>query len=237
MKHRKHVLSNDYLKRQIAFLKQRLESNGLKLTPEQQNQFQLYIETLVQWNQRINLISKGDETKIAQRHFLESVGLLWLISFPSDSRILDLGTGAGFPGVPLKIVRPDLNLLLLDSNRWKTLFLKELVQTLGLNTIEVVWARAEDNKLKEIYGQKFDWVITRAVAALERLWKWSQPFLQEEGSLIAMKGGPIEKEITRLMNKYPNLQIEEKKYPGSLIEEKVDRKIIWIKIGKEKSER
>ena len=180
-------------------------------SPEQIAHLQKYIALLLDWNQRINLISPNDEDRIAERHILESLAVLSAWPFPQNSTVLDLGSGAGFPGIPLKIMRPDLVMTLLESRQKKTLFLNTVVRELPLANCRVVNARAED--LPKTSGEKFSIVIARAVADLKTLWEWSKPLLVSNGVLLAMKGGELNAEL-RALKKFDS-RIEQKvfEYP------------------------
>jgi 16S rRNA (guanine527-N7)-methyltransferase len=185
---------------QAARLRQKfaeLQSSGQlpfpEPAPEQMAQLQKYITLLLDWSQRINLISPNDEGRIAERHILESLAVLSAWPFPENASVLDLGSGGGFPGVPLKIMRPDLAMMLLESRQKKTIFLNTVVRELRLENCCVVNARAE-----EISGEKFSIVIARAVADLKRLWKWSRLLLTDDGILLAMKGGALDDELQAL---------------------------------------
>jgi len=171
---------------------------------EQIEQLQKYISLLLEWNQRINLISPNDEDRIAERHIIESLAVLSAWPFPQDASVLDLGSGGGFPGIPLKIVRPDLAVTLLESRQKKTLFLNTVVQELQLPSCRVVNARAEE--LAKTSGEKFSIVIARAVADLKTLWEWSRSLLVSGGVLLAMKGGELNKEL-QILKKFDS-QVE-----------------------------
>jgi len=162
-------------------------------TPEQIQQLRKYIALLLDWNQRINLISPNDEERIAERHILESLAVLSAWPFPQNAAVLDLGSGGGFPGIPLKILRPDLAMTLLESRQKKTLFLNAAVHELKLSNCRVVNARAE-----ELTKERFSIVLARAVADLKTLWEWSRPLLVEGGVLLAMKGGELDNELQTL---------------------------------------
>jgi len=174
-----------------------LQNSGRLPFPEpaskQIEQLQKYLALLLDWNQRINLISPNDEGRIAERHILESLAVLSTWTFPQNASVLDLGSGGGFPGVPLKIMRPDLAMTLLESRQKKTLFLNAAVQELKLSSCRVVNARAEE--LAKTSGEKFSLVIARAVADLKTLWEWSRPLLVSGGALLAMKGGELNDEL------------------------------------------
>lgn len=188
---------------QVSRLQQKfaeLQSSG-KLpfpepSPEQIAQLQKYLTLLLDWNQRINLISPNDEARIAERHILESLAVFSAWSFPQNATVLDLGSGAGFPGIPLKIMRPDLAMSLLESRQKKTLFLNAVVRELKIENCRVINARAEE--LAKTSGEKFSLIIARAVADLKTLWEWSKPLLADLGVLLAMKGGELENELQAL---------------------------------------
>jgi 16S rRNA (guanine527-N7)-methyltransferase len=210
---------------QIALLSRRLQERGIELTPEQKGQFEGYLGKILQWNRRINLISKHDESRIAERHFLESIGALFVVEIEQGRRVLDLGTGAGLPGLPIKILRPDLQLVLLDSKRMKTLFLRDVIKSLDLVGIEVLHGRAEELGENPEYRGRFDWVISRAVAPLDRLWRWVCPLLEEKGRLLAIKGGDLQEELSRIKS----IEVTVRNYPSCLLERNWDRKIVIVK--------
>jgi len=203
---------------QVARLQQRFSelqrANKLPFpepAPEQNAQLRKYIALLLDWNQRINLVSPNDEERIAERHILESLAVLWAWPFPQDAAVLDLGSGGGFPGVPLKIVRPDLAMTLLESRQKKTLFLNTVVRELKLGNCCVINARAEE--LAKASNEKFAIVIARAVADLKTLWKWSRPLLAECGVLLAMKGGELDEELQALKKFDSRIEYRMFRYP------------------------
>jgi len=162
-----------------------------------------FIRLLQEWNGRINLISRQDVSRLMGRHILESMGLITAVDFPTGSHVVDIGTGAGFPGVPLAIVRPDLQITLIESKRKKSLFLQKVVQELGLDNVQIVLGRVEDvgSDIDQV-----DFVISRAVTHLATLCDWSLPlFENRSGILIAMKGMDVQKELTDLKEQYPSL--------------------------------
>jgi 16S rRNA (guanine527-N7)-methyltransferase len=167
----------------------------LDLSFAQKEKLAQYLRLLLEWNQRINLISPNDEDRIAERHILESLAVLSVWNFPKDCSVLDLGSGGGFPGIPLKIIRPDLAMTLLESRQKKTLFLNTVVRELKIENCRVVNARAE-----ELSEEKYSIVIARAVADLKTLWEWSRPLLISSGVLLAMKGGELNDELRALKN-------------------------------------
>jgi 16S rRNA (guanine(527)-N(7))-methyltransferase RsmG len=201
------------------FVRTTCAQNGLELSDEQLRQLDEYAVRLLEWNKKINLISRRDEENFWTRHILHCISLIFKIELAEGARILDLGTGGGLPGVVLKIARPDLLFTLLDSTQKKINVVKDLLGSLGLVGIDAVWGRAEDlGKLPEYAGQ-FDVVVARGVAPLNDLVRWSFPFLRwsaqgagagEENTLestmkrvngqalVAFKGGDLDDEIKEL---------------------------------------
>ncbi len=180
----------------VELMKDACFQRGILLTKEALNRFQIYQSQLIEWNHRFNLISKKDEPRIVTRHFLQSLGLLTVFDFPSESRILDLGTGGGFPGLPIKIIRSDLSLVLVEATQKKVIFLKELIHILGLKNVSALPVRIENiqNRIKPV-----DIVISRAVADLRSLVRWSFACLKNVGGrLIAIKGKRLDEEIEAL---------------------------------------
>src|SRR3990172_1945716 len=170
---------------------------GIDLSNIQAEQFKIYYDEILAWNLRAKLISKKDESRIVERHFLESSLLSFFEEFQKDAWVLDLGTGGGFPGVPLVILNRSLHLTLLDSKRWKTLFLKDLIAKLQIQ-VEIVYGRAEDVGLQELFFQKFDVTVSRAVTQLDNLFKLAIPFLRPKGKLITLKGSNLINELDLL---------------------------------------
>ena len=168
---------------------------GLSLTPREIDKFNLYLKELALWNKKISLTAVTEEKEIIIKHFLDSLTVSSLIS--PHMRAIDVGTGAGFPGIPLKIVRPDMRLTLLESVQKKVKFLEHLVSVLGLKEVEVIWGRAEDLGRKENYRELFDLSVSRAVADLNVLAEYSLPFVKIGGLFVAQKEEKIEEELTR----------------------------------------
>jgi len=202
-------MKNKYLiESQIACLIKTTRFANCLLSDEQIEHFKKYLIKLLLWNKRINLISKNDENRVVSRHFLESIAIFDVIDFPINSCIIDVGTGAGFPGLPMKIIRPDLNLTLLDSKRFKTLFLTDVLNVLSLSYVEVVKERAEIACLKPALNKKFDFVMARAVTNLSTIYKWTNKFLKPGASILALKGGDIEKEIELFRKEYMTVDVK-----------------------------
>jgi len=207
--------SNLVAKLDLSKLSERFKENDLTLSQTQLNQFEIYYYELLKWNPKANLISKKDEGRIVERHFLESALLSFLNEFQGELSVLDLGTGGGFPGVPLKIITPNLQMVLLDSKRWKGLFLRDLIETLELQNTEVLCERAEAAAKHREYRNRFDRVVCRAVTDLNALYRLSRPFLKSAGRLIALKGSRLNDELKGFKTQYPGVPLEVKPFPGT----------------------
>ena len=199
----------------LSKLSELFKENDLPLSQIQLNQFEIYYNELLKWNPKANLISKNDESRIVERHFLESALFSLLNEFQGGLSVLDLGTGGGFPGIPLQIVTPDLQLTVLDSKRWKGLFLKHLIEVLELQNTEVLCERAEAAAENEEYRNRFDRVVCRAVTDLSALYRLSRPFLKSGGNLVALKGSRLNNELNRFKAEYPGVSFEVKPFPGT----------------------
>jgi len=162
---------------------------NLELSDTQIGQFVRYAEMLVEWNAtRTNLTRLVSPRDIAVKHFLDSLALLTVSRPPPDARVLDVGTGAGLPGLALKIARPDLHVTLLDGTAKKLQFCRAVADDLGLDAVETVHARAEDAAKRPGLAGRFDWVTARAVAPLDKLLPWLVPFAASNGLLLSLKG-------------------------------------------------
>jgi 16S rRNA (guanine527-N7)-methyltransferase len=167
---------------------------GLKLTPRQISAFQQYEQVLQSWNARINLTAIRDSNGIRTKHFLDSLTCLLSMRDNPPNRLIDVGTGAGFPGVPLKIVMPNLQLTLVESVGKKADFCRELVGCLKLERVEVIQARAEELGQSPQHRQQYDWAVARAVANMPVLMEYLLPLVRLGGCALAQKGesGPAE---------------------------------------------
>lgn len=160
------------------------------------HQFEDYRQLLLKWNRKMNLVSKGDIEDIVTKHFLPSIGWIQKINVPDGSRVMDVGSGAGFPGIPLKLIRPDLHMTLVESKRKKVLFLRQAAVKLGLQSIEVINARVESLGRK---AHSIDIVICRAVTDLVTMIGWIKQFMViKGGKLIALKGRDVKVEVEDL---------------------------------------
>jgi 16S rRNA (guanine527-N7)-methyltransferase len=170
-----------------------LFAGSFSLDSGQKKAFEKYIELLETWSERTNLVSTGDITKFVNKHCWESLLFYDEGVFVNRSLLIDIGSGGGFPGIPLKIVYPEINMLLLDSKRKKVLFLKEVIDCLSLKDASAICSRVED--VAEAYKNNFDIVTARAVAEIKITWAYSRPILKEDGCLVSVKGGDVDREI------------------------------------------
>ena len=170
----------------------------MNINDDNAKKFAKYMELLIEWNKKINLTAITDEEGILVKHFLDSISITSLID--EKSKIIDVGTGAGFPGLPLKIVNNDLNITLVDSLNKRINFLNEVKKELKLSNIEIIHARAEDIGIDAKYREKYDFVVSRAVAELRILVEYLLPLVKVGGRVIAMKGPNIEEEIKSAEN-------------------------------------
>ena len=167
---------------------------NIELSNEQLAQFDVYKNELLQWNTKTNLISENSSQDIITHHFLDSLTALQFIPKP-NAMVIDVGCGAGFPGLPLKIAMPDLELYLLEANRKKVSFLKNVIRLLNLSSTHVLHDRVENIMKKVLHKGKFDILISRATYKLSELLPLCEFFLVPEGQLIALKGPNVDKEI------------------------------------------
>jgi 16S rRNA (guanine527-N7)-methyltransferase len=167
---------------------------GLTLSPTQLQAFERYSAELIAWNQRFNLTAITEPAAIATKHFLDSLTCLLGMGPRVGGRVIDVGTGAGFPGLPLKIVRPQIKLTLVEATGKKAEFCSHIVELLGLEGVEVIHGRAEEVGHQAEHREAYDWALARAVAALPVLVEYLLPFLRRGGRAIAQKGetGPAE---------------------------------------------
>ncbi len=175
-------------------LKKECAETGVTLTSAQCEQFEKYYELLLEWNKKINLTRITEPDEVVTKHFVDSLSLLKYCDIPNGAKVIDVGTGAGFPGIPLKIVRPDIKLTLLDSLNKRLNFLNEVCEQININA-ELVHSRAEDGAKKAEYRERFDISVSRAVARLNTLSEYCLPYIKVGGSFIAMKGPELTEEL------------------------------------------
>jgi 16S rRNA (guanine527-N7)-methyltransferase len=169
--------------------------------------FKCYADLIKEYNKKFNLISRNDEVRIFTRHFAESMGLALYEEFSKSLKVMDLGSGAGLPGIPLKLVRPNLHMVLLEPKRKRGLFLNRVLRELGLEGIEVWMARAEQLN-EEMF---FDRLICRAVSDLSTLVKWTHRLIKPGGKLLSLKGDSARDEVMLLQAKAEKWHISDLK--------------------------
>jgi 16S rRNA (guanine527-N7)-methyltransferase len=227
------------------WLRTLFRKNGLVLSDDQIDLLGRYVDQLLGWNQKVNLISRQDEESVWQNHILHSLSLLFKLNFTEHPTIMDLGTGGGLPGIPLKIVFPDAEFLLVDSTKKKIAAVQDMLKTLDLGGISAVWGRAEELVKQRNLLAHFDYIVARAVAPLSDLISWSRPFLRSSASsqshpgwkamvpppaLIALKGGDLEEEINRArrVGKASSIEVVDLVFPGSEEISSTGKKIVVV---------
>lgn len=166
---------------------------GFTITDLQANQFETYYNLLIDWNNKINLTAITEQSEVIEKHFIDSI--LPINSFSTNATVIDIGSGAGFPGIPLKIMRPDLNITLLDSLNKRINFLNTVIAELKLTNITAIHGRSEDIAKMPKYREIFDIVTARAVAKLNTLAEYCIPFIKVNGKFIAYKSIDLDQEI------------------------------------------
>ena len=174
-------------------LYEKVKQIGIELKEEQLEKFYLYMNILLEWNEKINLTAITNEEEIILKHFVDSLTINKYIE--EGKSIIDVGTGAGFPGIPIKILREDLKVTLLDSLNKRINFLNEVIEKINLKNIECIHGRAEEFGKNKNYREKYDFATSRAVANMSTLSEYLIPFVKIGGKVLAMKGDKAEEEL------------------------------------------
>lgn len=180
---------------------------GVKLDDHKTKQLNLYGNLLLEWNEKINLTAITEPQAVLYKHFYDCILFLKHNKIPQNATLVDVGTGAGFPGMVLKIVRPDLKVTLLDSLNKRLVFLNDVIAQLGLTGIETVHLRAEEAGRSKLHREKYDIATARAVASLPVLLEYCVPLVKVGGQFVAMKGPSAEEEAKDSQNAQKVLEI------------------------------
>ena len=179
---------------EILFFKESLTELGIALSDYQLEQFLTYYELLIEKNKVMNLTAITELKEVISKHFVDSLALAKIYTLTNE-KLIDIGTGAGFPGIPLKIIYPDINLTLFDSLKKRLNFLDEVIEKLNLSKVQTLHGRAEDFGRDIKYREQYDMAVSRAVAKLPVLLELCVPFVKKDGYFISYKSGNIEEEI------------------------------------------
>lgn len=179
-------------------IKEKSTKIGLNLSVEQMNKFYNYMNLLIEWNEKINLTAIIEPEDIILKHFIDSLTIVPYLN--SNTTLVDVGTGAGFPGIPVSIVREDIKITLVDSLQKRLNFLEEVVSQLNIKNVKMIHARAEEFGRNKEYREKYDYATSRAVANLSTLSEYLVPLIKIEGKCICMKSSDIEEEKNQAEN-------------------------------------
>lgn len=226
-----------------------IRQNGLEASVEQLELLERYVGLVLEWNARINLISRKDEENIWAQHLLHSIAPLFVLSLPERLTVMDLGSGGGFPGIPLAILKPAWTVVLVDSIRKKTVALEDMVKRLALGSVRVETGRVEDKEVLSSMRGKCDLILARGVASLAKLAIWSRPFARRGAGdvahvrraggvgpdqyllplLLAYKGGDLETEIreAQIKARVKQVGVMSLTFPGG---EEMEKKLVVVKL-------
>ena len=212
--------------------KQKLNEFDIKINDEQIKSFEKYMNLLLEWNEKINLTAITQPEEIKLKHFVDSLTVLKYIN--DDDKVIDIGTGAGFPGIPLKIMNKNTKITLLDSLNKRINFLNIVIEKLDLSNIQAIHGRAEEIARNKLYREKYDVAVSRAVANLSTLTEYMLPFVKIGGKCICMKGANVNEELERAQNAIKELGGEIEKIDNFFLSDNDnERNIIIIKKVKE----
>lgn len=207
-----------------------LKEKGVLLSPEQMKQLEMYYELLVEWNEKMNLTGITERDAVYEKHFFDSISLSFFVGMDKVNTLADIGSGAGFPSLPLKIAFPHLKLTIVDSLNKRIQFLQTVVSELGLTDVSCIHGRAEDIARLAEHRDKYDLVTARAVARLSALNELCLPFVRKGGMFASMKGAEPGDEIKEAKKSMIELKAKlQETFHLKLPFEQSDRHIIVIK--------
>ena len=213
---------------------QRLKEFNIKINDEQIKKFMNYMNLLLEWNEKINLTAITQPEEVKLKHFVDSLTVLKYIN--DDDKVIDIGTGAGFPGIPLKIMKENTKITLLDSLNKRINFLNIVIETLNLRNIQAIHGRAEEIARNKLYREKYDVAVSRAVANLSTLSEYILPLVKVGGKCICMKGANVNEEIEKAKNAIKELGGEIERVDNFYLSDNDnERNIIIIRKVKETS--
>lgn len=212
----------------LSYFKELLEHIEVELTEKQFDQFVKYYEMLVEKNKVMNLTAITEWSEVVLKHFVDSLSINQYFKL-SEQKVVDIGTGAGFPGIPLKVAFPELEIVLVDSLNKRVKFLNEVIGALGLEGITAVHGRAEDIGRDVKYRENFDLCVSRAVANLSTLCEYCLPLVKVNGRFVSYKAGNLEEELENSKNAIFKLGGKiEKVQPFALPESDIQRNFVFI---------
>lgn len=221
------------MKNNVTLLEEKLKKINIYCSKQQIEQLVTYYDMLIEKNKVMNLTAITEPEEVIEKHFVDSLAIHQYASIKEEKKIIDIGTGAGFPGIPLKIIFPQLQMVLLDSLNKRILFLEDVIKELQLEGISCIHGRSEDIARKEEYREQFDFCVSRAVANLSTLSELCLPFVKKDGYFISYKAGNCEEEIKQAEYAIQKL--------GGVMEETIsfelpetDLNRVFVKIKKDK---
>lgn len=168
---------------------------GLEFDENKYNQFIKYMSLLKSWNEKVNLTAITDDLEIVKKHFIDSIKIFKFQPLKDAKKVIDVGTGGGFPGIPMKIIKPELEIVLLDSLKKRISVLESILNDIGINDVTAIHGRAEEFGVKTEFREKFDVVVSRAVANLAVLSEFCLPYAKIGGYFVALKGPSVDSEV------------------------------------------